>query len=135
MQKWTKSILQNTRPCLIHNGPNGLVSKVLIHLWWKRQIPVGSVGNGSNLNCSCLIVCSLFFQKIISRYISVYLIRETSNVFQDSTTSLERSSPSFWPHFETGIKNSKKNQKIGKPSHCVIICGQVPRTNNKLVIW
>ena len=28
-----------------------------------------------------------FFQKIISRYISIYLIRETPKVFQDSTTS------------------------------------------------
>ena len=27
-----------------------------------------------------------------------------------------------------------KNQKIAKPSHCVIICGQVTRKNNKLVI-
>ena len=61
----------------MHNWPNGLVSKVLIHLWWKRQIVVDSAGNGSNLNCSCLIVCSLFFQKIIYRYISIYLIIET----------------------------------------------------------
>ena len=59
----------------------------LIHLRWKRQIPADSVGSGSNLNCSCLIVCSLFFPKIISRYISIYLIIETSKVFQDSTTS------------------------------------------------
>ena len=28
-----------------------------------------------------------FFPKIISRYISIYLIIETSKVFQDSTTS------------------------------------------------
>ena len=42
---------------------------------------------GSSLNCSCLIVCSLFFPKIISRYISIYLIRETSKGLQDSTTS------------------------------------------------
>ena len=77
----------NTRTYLMHNWPNGWVSKVLIHLWWKRQIRVDSAGSGSNLNCSYLVVCSLFFPKIISRYISIYLIRETSKVFQDSTTS------------------------------------------------
>ena len=66
---------------------NGSVSKVLIHLWWKRQISADSLGSGSNLNCRCLIVCYLFFPKIISRYISTYLIRETPKKFQDSTTS------------------------------------------------
>ena len=96
----------------MHNWPNGWVSKVLIHLWWKRQIPVDSVGSVWNLNYNCLVVCSLFFPKIIYRYISIYLIRETSKVFQDSTTSSERSSPLFWPHFETGIKNSKKIKKL-----------------------
>ena len=43
--------------------------------------------SGSNLSCSYHIVCSLFFPKIISRYISIYLIRETSKGLQDSTTS------------------------------------------------
>ena len=43
----------------------------------KDKFSADSVGIGSNLNCSCLIVCSLFFPKIISRYISIYLIRET----------------------------------------------------------
>ena len=85
--------------------------KLLIHLSWKRQISADSAGGGSNLNCSCLIVCSLFFPKIISRYISIYLIRETPKVLQDSTPSYERSCPSFWPHFETGIRNSKKKLK------------------------
>ena len=61
----------------MHNWQNGWVKKVLIHLWWKRQIAVDSVGSGSNLNYSCLIVCSLFFPKIFSRYISTYLIRNT----------------------------------------------------------
>ena len=37
--------------------------------------------------------------------------------------------------FRNKHKKFKKNQKIGKPSHWVIICGQVPRKNNKLVIW
>ena len=35
------------------------------------------------------------FSKIISRYISTYLIRETPKKFQDSTTSQERSFPPF----------------------------------------
>ena len=53
------------------------VQSFLIHLWWKRQISVDSVGSGSNLNCSCYIVCSLFFPKIISSYINTYLIINT----------------------------------------------------------
>ena len=57
------------------------------HHLWKRQISADSVGSGSILNCIYLIVCSLFFPKIIFRYISIYLIRKTSKVFQDSTTS------------------------------------------------
>ena len=78
---------KKTRPYLVHNLPNGWVSKNLIHLRWKREIFVDSVGSGSNLNYSCLIVCSLFFPKIISRYKSIYLIRETPKKFRDSTTS------------------------------------------------
>ena len=42
--------------------------------------------------------------------------------------------PAVLTAFWNGHKKFKKNQKIGKPSHCVIICGQVPRKNNKLVI-
>ena len=53
----------------------------------KKQISADSAGSGSNLNCSYLVVCSLFFPKIIRRYISIYLIRETPKKFQDSTTS------------------------------------------------
>ena len=41
--------------------------------------------------------------------------------------------PVFTP-FWNRLKNFNRNQKIGKPSHCVIICGQVTRKNNKLVI-
>ena len=85
LQNCTKSFLSNIRTYLMHNWQNGWVSKVLIHLWWKRQIPVYSAGSGSNLNWSCLIVCSLFFTKIIFSYISIYLIRETQKI-QDSTT-------------------------------------------------
>ena len=77
LQNCTKWIFQNTRTYVMHNWPNGWVSKVLIHLWWKRQISAISVGSGSNLNYCCLIICYLFFQKIISRYKSIYLIRET----------------------------------------------------------
>ena len=42
--------------------------------------------------------------------------------------------PAFLTAFWNGHKKFKKNQKIGKPSHCVIICDQVSRKNNKLVI-
>ena len=59
----------------MQNRPNSWVSKVLNHLSRKRQISTDSAGSGSNLNCSCLIVCYLFFPKIISSYISTYLIR------------------------------------------------------------
>ena len=62
---------------LMHNWQNGWVQKVFIHLSWKRQISTDSAGSGSNLNCSCLIVCYLFFPKIISSYISTYLIINT----------------------------------------------------------
>ena len=87
LQNWTRSFSYNTRPYLMHNWPNGWVPKAFIHLAWKRQVSANSVGSGSNLNCSCLIFCSLFFQKIISRYICIYLIRETSKCFPDSPTS------------------------------------------------
>ena len=42
--------------------------------------------------------------------------------------------PAVFTPFWNMHKNFKKNQKIGKPSHCVIICGQVSRKNNKLLI-
>ena len=86
LKNCTKLFLQNTRTYLMHNWQNGWLSKALIHLWWKRQISANLVGSGSNCNCSYLIVCSLFFPKIISRYINIYLIRETSKVFKDSIT-------------------------------------------------
>ena len=41
--------------------------------------------NGSNLNYMCLIVCSLFFQKIISRYTSNHIVRDPPRFLQDST--------------------------------------------------
>ena len=63
LQNWTKPFLWNIRPYLMHNWQNAWVSKVLIHLWWKRQIPADLVGSGSNLNCSYLIVWSLIFFK------------------------------------------------------------------------
>ena len=42
--------------------------------------------------------------------------------------------PAVLTTFSNGHKKFKKIQKIGKPSHCVIICDQVSRKNNKLVI-
>ena len=37
--------------------------KVSMHLFWKWQIPIDSVGNGSNLNYRCLVGCSWFLAK------------------------------------------------------------------------
>ena len=34
---------KNTRPYIMQNWQSGWMKKVLIHLWWKRQIPVDSV--------------------------------------------------------------------------------------------
>ena len=42
--------------------------------------------------------------------------------------------PAVLTAFWNGHKKFKKNSKNGKPSHCVIICDQVSRKNNKLVI-
>jgi hypothetical protein len=47
---------------------------IFIHLSWKRQTSAESVGNGSNLNYRCLIVCSWFFPKIIFSFTSIYFI-------------------------------------------------------------
>ena len=108
--------------------------KVSIHLFWKRQNPADSDGTGSNLNCRCVIVFSLFFEKIIFRYTSSYFFRDPTKYLQYYTTRYERSFPPFWPYFETGTRNSKKNQKDGNPSQCVIICDLVTIKNNKLGI-
>ena len=42
--------------------------------------------------------------------------------------------PAVFTPFWNRHKNFNRNQKIGKPSHCVVICDQVSRKNNKLVI-
>ena len=42
--------------------------------------------------------------------------------------------PAVLTAFWNGHEKFKKNQKILKPSRCVIICDQVTRKNNKLVI-
>ena len=42
--------------------------------------------------------------------------------------------PAVLTAFWNGHKKFKKNQKIGKPSHCVIIYDQFSRKNYKLVI-
>ena len=68
---------------------------IFIHLSPKRQISIDSAGTGSNLNYMCLIVCSLFFQKIISRYTSSHLIIDPPRGLQDSTPSYHRSCPPF----------------------------------------
>ena len=101
---WPNPFLKNTRPYFINNWPNFPCKLFLIHLSWKRQIVVDSAGTGWNLNYKCLIVCSLFFQKFISRCTSTHFIRDPPRVLQDSTPSYHRSCPPppFWPHFEIG---------------------------------
>jgi hypothetical protein len=86
--------------------------KVSIHLFWKTQVSADSVGNGSNLNYRCLVVCSWFLAKIIFRYTTTYFIRDTPRVSQYSTPSYERSCPPSWLFFEIGIENSKKFKKM-----------------------
>ena len=54
--------------------------KVSMHLFWKWQIHADSVGDGSNLNYRCLVVCSWFLAKIILRYTTTYFIRDTPRV-------------------------------------------------------
>ena len=107
---------------------------IFIHLSSKRQISIDSVGTGSNLNYMCLIVCSLFFQKIISRYTSSHFIIDPPRGLQDSTPSYHRSCPPFWPHFEIDKNNSKKIKKNVKPSRCILIYVLVTIQNNKLGI-
>ena len=104
MSIWTYPFLYYTRPYLINNWPNFLCKMFLIHLCWKRQIAADLVGTGWNLNYKCLIVCSLFFQKIISRCKSTHFIRDLPRGLQDSTPSYHRPCPPppFWPHFEIG---------------------------------
>ena len=76
MSTWTTIFLSNTRPYFIYNWPKFPCNMVFIYLFWKRQISADSVGTRSNLNYMCLIVCSLFFEKIISRYTSSHFIRD-----------------------------------------------------------
>ena len=61
---------------------------IFINLSSKRKIYINSVGMGSNLNYMCLIVCSLFFQKIISRYTSIHFIIDPPRVLQDFSNTL-----------------------------------------------
>ena len=110
---------------------NGWVSIVLIHLWWKRQIPADSARSGSNLNCSCLIVCYLFFPKIISRYISIYLIRETSKVFS-KIQPLVRNGQAR--RFDRIFKRHKKFKKIKKLENLRIVSLYVTKFPGKIII-
>ena len=76
--------------------------KLSIQPFPKRQIPADSVETGSNLNYRCFIVCSWFFEKLISRYASRCFIIDAPRVSQNSTPRYERSRPPFWPYFEIG---------------------------------
>src|SRR3954467_7585361 len=59
----------------------------------------------------CLIVCSLFFQKIISRDTSIHFIIDPPRVLQNFTPSYHRPCPPFLPLFEIDKNNSKKIKK------------------------
>ena len=95
----------------MYNWPNGWVSKAfdppLVKKTNFRRFSRKRVNFELQLPHSLLFL----FPKIISRYISIYLIRETPKVLQDSTPRYKRSLLPFWPHFETGIRNSKKKSK------------------------
>ena len=84
----------------------------MIHLSWKRQIFADSAGSGSNLNCSYLIVCYLFFPKIISRYISICLIIETPKSFPRFNHYLGTVIPAVLTAFWNGHKNFKKIKNL-----------------------
>ena len=108
-----------------------------MHNFWKTQVSVDSVGNGSNLNYRCLVVCSWFLEKIIFWYTTTYFIGDTPRVSQYSTPSYERSCPPSWLFYEIGIENSKKfkkNQNDVRPSRGFIIYVLVSIKNNKLGI-
>ena len=111
MSIWTNPFLYYTRPCFINKLQKFPCKMFLMHLCWKRQIAANSVGTGWNLNYKCLIVCSLFFQKIISRCTSTHFIRDPPRVLQDFIPSYHRSCPLFWPLFEIDKTNSEKKIK------------------------
>ena len=118
LPKWGTPFLINSRPHFMGISPIGCISKLSIHFSTKWQVSVDLVGTRWNLNSRCLIVFSWFFQKIIFRYKTWHLVRDPLRVLQDSTHSKERSSPPFWPHFECGLRNSKKSNKCKTFAFC-----------------
>ena len=137
MSIWTNPFLYYTRPPFINKLQKFPCEMFLMHLCWKRQIAANSAGTGWNLNYKCLIVCSLFFQKIICKCTSTHFIRDLQRVLQDSTPSYHRPCPPspvltvFWNRC---LNNSKKNQKNIKPSRCILIYVLVTIQTNKLGI-
>ena len=115
MSIWTNPFFYYTRPYFINNLQKFLCKMFLMHLCWKRQIAANSAGTGWNLNYKCLIVCSLFFKKIISKCTSTHLIRDLQSVLQYSTPSYHRPLPpstvltAFWNRC---LNNSKKIKNI-----------------------
>ena len=77
-----------------------------IHFSSNRQISTNLVGTRSNLNCRCLIVCSLFLQNGFLGTKAPISSKILQNL-QDFTYVNERSCPLFWPHFETHHKPSQ----------------------------
>ena len=131
MSIWTNPFLYYTRPSFINKSQNFPCEMFLMHPCWKRQIAANSVGTGWNLNYKCLIVCSLFFQKIITHF-----IKDPPRFLQDSTPSYHRPCP--LPRFDRILKSVlnqfKKNQKNTKPSRSNLIYVLVTIQTNKLVI-
>src|SRR4051812_449944 len=81
----------------------------------------------------CLIVCSLFFEKIISRYKVVI----SSGIQQDFCKIPPLSITGHALRFDYFLKSTKlikKNKKIVKPSCCILIYVLVTIQNNKLGI-
>ena len=52
----------------------------------KRQVSADLARTLPNLNYKCFVICSRFFIKIIFRYTTCGLIRDTMIVWQDSTS-------------------------------------------------
>ena len=136
MSIWTNPFFYYTRPYFINNLQKFPCKMFLMHLCWKRQIAANSDGTGWNLNYKCLIVCSLFFQKIISKckvIISSEIYKEFCRIPHLAITG-HAPLPRFDRSLKSVLKQFKKNQKNIKPSRCILICVLVTIKSNNLGI-
>ena len=67
-----------------YNSPTGSIQELSSQLSEKRQVWADLVGTLPNLNYKYFVICSRFFFKIIFRYTTCELIRDTVIVLQDS---------------------------------------------------